>query len=123
MPIVVRAFPIRRPLEELNAFAATLATERRAEADQFYRHYGVSHESWHLQQTPTGPWLIGVTRVDEPEVAAAQYAKAPEAFDAWFRAQVLHLSGIDPAVQPLGPPTTMIFSWSDSQRPQSNLCA
>ena len=114
MPYVVRAFPLVQPTEVLRAFAAELGGPRRAEADRFYRNYGVSHESWHLQETPSGPWVIGVTVIDNPSEAASRYAGASEAFHAWFKARVLDCTGVDPNVTPLGPPTTQIFSWSDS---------
>ncbi len=112
MPLLPRAFPLRRPVEELRAFAAALCGERSADANQFYRHYGVSHESWHVQKTPTGPWVIAVTVVDNPEEAASRYASASEEFHAWFKAQVLSLTGVDPHTTPLGPPTTRVFVWS-----------
>ena len=82
MAHVVRAFPIRRPIAEVQAFAAALSGERRAETDRFYSHYGVSHESWHLQETPQGPWLIGVTVLDDPEDAGKRYSDASEEFHA-----------------------------------------
>lgn len=123
MPVLVRAFPIRKPLAQVQAFAAALATERSAEATVFYRQFGVSHESWHLQDTPAGPWLLSVTVLDNPTEAAPRYAASTVAFDSWFKEQVRELSGVDPDIEPLGPPTTQVFAWSDAERPNSNLCA
>ena len=122
MSLLVRAFPIRQSVEDLEAFAAAL-TERKAEATNFYRQFGVSHESWHLQQTPYGPWLLCVTVLDNPDEAAPRYAKSTAEFDSWFKGQVRHLSGVDPDNDPLGPPTTQVFVWSDARRPSTNLCA
>ena len=124
MPVIVRAFPIREPVADLHAFAAALTTQRHADATAFYRQFGVSHESWHLQQTPSGDtWLLSVTVVDNPTEAAPRYAKSTAEFDRWFKDQVRHVSGIDPNLQPMGPPTTQVFAWSDPERPHSNLCA
>ena len=61
--------------------------------------------------------------IDNPAETAPRYASASEEFHAWFKSQVLHLSGVDPNVTPLGPPTTQVFAWSDSERPNSNLCS
>ncbi|MBM3116936.1 hypothetical protein [Jeongeupia naejangsanensis] len=122
MPIVVRAFPLLQPVEAMNAFIAALAGERKQEAEQFFRHYGVSHESWHLQETGNGPWVIAISMVDDPAAAAACYANASEEFHCWFRAQVQQLSGVDPQQAPLGPPTTCVFNWFDGERLGSNLC-
>jgi hypothetical protein len=120
MPLVVRAFPLRSSIPELQAFAAELTGNRMADADQFYRHYGVEHESWHIQQTPNGPWVIAVTSLANPSEAAPRYANATEEFHAWFKAQVLSLTGVDPSKTPLGPPTTQVFSWSSNETEQHN---
>ncbi|MGH9443710.1 MAG: hypothetical protein ACRD16_15715 [Thermoanaerobaculia bacterium] len=116
MPLVVRAFPVLPNREAgLKSFAASLAGERGAEATAFYRGLGVRHESWHVQRTEHGTWVIGVTDVDDPGRRAPQYAAAQADFHRWFKDQVLDLTGIDPDTQPLGPPTEVIFSWSAPQ--------
>ncbi|HTS22501.1 MAG TPA: hypothetical protein VMN79_11920 [Casimicrobiaceae bacterium] len=112
MSLVVRAFPLRSSVAELHAFASELTGARAAEAERFYRHYGADHESWHLQQTPNGPWVIAVTSLADPVEAAPRYAGATEAFHVWFKNQVLSLTGVDPNKAPLGPPTTQIFAWA-----------
>jgi hypothetical protein len=114
MPLVVRAFPLRGSSSQLEAFAAALRGERAVEAAQFYRHYGITHESWHLQDTPQGPWVIAVSQIENPADAGARYAEATASFHAWFKNQVLSLTGIDPNTTPLGPPTHEVFSWSDA---------
>jgi hypothetical protein len=82
-----------------------------AEAAVFYYRMGVAHESWHLQETPLGPWVIGVTEVDERpiEAVAQEYASSQLPFDRWFKDQVKLITGIDPDERPLGPPTEMLF--------------
>ena len=112
MSLVVRAFPLVPGKEaEVEAFAEEVRTRRGAEAAEFYRRYGVSRESWHLQRTPHGSWLIGVTEInDQPlAVAAEQYSRSEEPFDRWFKDEVHRLSGINPDEQPLGPPTRCVF--------------
>lgn len=113
MPLVVRAFPVLAGKEHLvRELAAALKTSRAAEAAEFYSRLGVRGESWHLQHTPYGVWVIGVTDVDSPEERAPQYAGSRHDFDVWFKEQVLALSGVDPEKQPLGPPTEEIFSFT-----------
>jgi hypothetical protein len=114
MPRVVRAFPLLSSRPALESFAAELKGRRATEAAQFYRHCGVSSESWHLQDTSSGPWIIAVTELDNPAEAAPRYADASAEFHVWFKTQVLSLTGVDPNVTPLGPPTSEIFSWSHS---------
>jgi hypothetical protein len=112
MTLVVRAFPLAPGKEEaVRAFADELRTRRAGEAAGFYRRFGVSRESWHLQRTPHGSWVIGVTEVsDRPlEDAAEAYSQSEDPFDRWFKDQVHHLTGINPDEQPLGPPTACLF--------------
>lgn len=121
MTLVVRAFPLRGSMSDLAAFASQLKGARAKEASQFYRHYGVEYESWHLQETANGPWVIAVTTVENPDEAAPRYADATEGFHVWFKSQILALTGVDPNDTPLGPPTEEIFSWSahPAAQPQS----
>lgn len=111
MPLIVRAFPVLQGKEEdIRRLAADMAGPRREEAREFYRSFGVVRESWHYQETPHGPMVIGVTEVDGDVSAIAQeYAASSRPFDRWFKDQVKNLSGIDPDVQPLGPPSEVIF--------------
>ncbi len=111
MPLIVRAFPVLPGKEEdIRKLAAAMAGPRREEAREFYRSFGVGRESWHYQETPHGPLVIGVTEVDGDLSAKAQeYAESNRPFDRWFKDQVKNLSGIDPDVQPLGPPSEVIF--------------
>lgn len=112
MPQLVRAFPILPGMEgRIRELARAMAGARAQQAAAFYAKFGVSHESWHLQDTPHGMWVIAVTAIDEPQTRAAKYAGSNEEFDRWFKERVLELSGIDPATQPLGPPTEVIFDW------------
>jgi len=113
MPHIVRAFPLRGFVTDLQAFAKALAGQRSGDVARFYRHYGVERESWHLQHIDHGPWVIAVTELADPTEAAPRYADAIEAFPLWFKSQVAALTGIDPNVAPLRPPTREIFAWSN----------
>ena len=114
MQRVVRAFPVL-PGQEKAAedLAREMSTTRAAEAAAFYKRFGVSHECWFAQPTPGGLLMIAITdfagrAIDD---AATEYAAATEPFEAWFKAQVLKISGIDAGKAPLGPPTACVFDW------------
>ena len=124
MSLVVRAFPLLQPVDELKAFIQECSVQRKEDTARLYRRYGVSHESWYLQENPGGtPWVISVAVMDNPAEAGQQFSASDDAFDQWFQQRVLKLSGIDQKQQPLGPPTVKVFEWSDAARPNSNLCA
>ena len=114
MVMIVRAFPVLKDrLNELRAFVKEMSDDRRSQADAFYTSYGIHRESWHLQETPNGPLVVNVTELNEDRMmeSAARYANSQSDFDVWFKTQVKLVTGIDPAVQPLGPSTECIFEW------------
>ena len=112
MQLIVRAFPVLADKQpEMQAFVAALRTTRADDAADFYRRIGAARETWHLQSTPAGAWVICVTQMpDRPiDEAAREYAGSKHGFDTWFKTQVKLVTGIDPELAPLGPPTTCIF--------------
>ena len=123
MSMLVRAFPLTGSIPDFDAFVAELRDVRKAEADAFYAAYGIAHESWHLQQTDHGPWVIVVTLARNPADAAPKYATASDAFASWFKGRVHTLSGVDPTVAPLGPPTREVYSWTGSPEVARTLSA
>jgi hypothetical protein len=110
--LLVRAFPLLAGKEaELRQFAEAVSTTRAGEVADFHRRMGIARESWHMQQTPFGTWVIGVTEMSQRplQAAAQEYAASQHGFDRWFKEQVKTISGIDPETTPLGPPTECIF--------------
>ena len=63
------------------------------------------------QPGPFGAQVVVVTEVDDLEPAARMYADAQQPFQRWFKEQVLRISAIGPETDPLGPPSTPIFTW------------
>jgi hypothetical protein len=114
MSLLVRAFPLVGSPADLRRFVAALQDERKAEALAFYEAHGVTHESWYLQDTPNGPLVIGLTQVTDVPTASASFALAQTGFAAWFKEQVRALSGVDQNESPNGPPTTLVYEYSES---------
>jgi len=121
MTLVVRAFPVRGR-EGVEALAREMH-ERSAEARAFYTHFGVRREAWFYQQAGDTSVVIGVTDIKDPvEPKAAEYAAALDGFASWLKARVFALSGVDPDVAPLGPPTVKVHDSADgSLRPRATL--
>lgn len=91
------------------AFANTMTTERLAEFNQ--AQVTVTKESWFLQETPMGDFLIVYYHSPDPAKVHAALAVSQEPFDVWFRAQILDLTGIDIST-PLGDLPRQILAWS-----------
>ena len=114
MTTIVRAFPVLAGKEDAaRTFAEDVGHSRRGETAAFLSAFGVQRESWHLQRTPQGTFIIVVTEVADPhDVHAQAYGASQGRFERWFKDNVRALCGVDADAQPLGPPTETIFSWS-----------
>ncbi len=115
MQLVVRAFPVLpEKIERTREVAREIATTRAHEAAAFFRHFTVSQETWHLQETAHGWWVIAVTQLGEKPVeeAAREYAELAEGFGRWLKDRAAEITGIDLDVAPLGPPTECILDTS-----------
>jgi hypothetical protein len=111
MDRLARAFPVLPgKTAALRAFAREVH-ERRADAKSFYRTYGVTRETWHLQERPAGDLVICCTDIADLAPAAAAYAAAATPFETWFKRQVLDLCGVDPNREPKGPHSALLFEW------------
>jgi hypothetical protein len=125
MPMIVRAFPVLPGKDDAAlAFAREAGEMRKEQTASFLQSYGVRRESWHLQRSPHGTFIIVVTDVEEPPLEKARaYGAAQGAYERWFKNSVKTLSGIDPDTQPLGPPTETIFSWDGADNRRRSLDA
>lgn len=91
------------------AFANTMMNERRGEFDN--AQTTVTKESWFLQETPHGDFLIIYYHSPDPDKVHAALAVSEEPFDIWFRSQVLDITGID-IPTPLGNLPKQVLAWS-----------
>jgi hypothetical protein len=106
--LIVRAFPVRSR-EAVEEFAEQMR-ERAGEAGRFYESYGINREAWFFQRWEHGDIVIGVTQAEEPAMSRAQqYAASHDEFSSWFKQRVRDITGIDPNIEPLGPPTDQVF--------------
>jgi hypothetical protein len=113
--LIVRAFPVRSraAVEEV----VREMNDRADEAGKFYESFGIKREAWFYQRWDHGDLVIAVTQAEEPvSVNAERYAAAREGFAAWFKQRVADVTGVDPNVAPLGPPTDLVFDSGGGDR-------
>lgn len=82
----------------LAQFVSELNGEHRAAHDR--SHSMVSRESWFMQPTPQGDLVIVYLESPDPTEVFAELAVSRNAFEVWFRAQVLNLTGMDLTMLP-----------------------
>ena len=96
-------FPIQAGKEEdARAFAAEASGARRAGFETQLVQGGITRETWALQETPMGSFML-VWFEGDVERAFTNLATDDSEFTIWFRAQVLDVTGIDMAAPPPGP--------------------
>jgi hypothetical protein len=125
MAMIVRAFPVLPGKEDAALeFAQTAADSRRSDMVSFLRSFGVRRETWHMQRTPHGAFVIVVTDVENPPLENARaYGASQGAFERWFKDNIKALCGVDPDLEPMGPATETIFQWDSADNRRRTLDA
>jgi hypothetical protein len=96
--------------EVLKQFTKDIATSNRKDFEKSEKRLGVKKESWFLQETPQGDWLIIYLEAENAAQAFADFAVSKDPFDMWARAQMKEFTGIDFSTPPQGPPPAQIVS-------------
>ena len=103
MPEASVVFPLLPGKREaLAEFVEKLNGERHAE--YVASQVTVVQESWFVQPTPMGDLIIVHLEAPDPLAVFAGLAVSEEPFDAWFRAQVQDITGVDLTQMPPGLP-------------------
>src|SRR5438270_3213140 len=104
--IMFPVLPTKR--DQLFEFAKALSGERAAEYAASQE--SVTQETWYLQSTPMGDFLIVHFEAPNPEAVFAALAESTNPFDVWFRRQAGEISGIDLS-KPLGELPQVVFQY------------
>jgi hypothetical protein len=94
--------------EQLFRFAADLSVPRAAEYAESQE--SVQRESWFLQSTPMGDFLIVHFEAPDPAGVFTALAQSTTPFDTWFREQAQEITGID-FTKPGGDLPKMVFKY------------
>ncbi len=106
--LIVRAFHVSGR-EAVDVFVREL-NARIHDVRRFFASFGILREAWFFQRWDHSDIVIVVTDAQEPVRRHAQeYGATREEFASWFKERVKDLTGIDPSVMPLGPPTDQVF--------------
>ena len=104
-------FPIQAGKEaDARAFAAETSGARRPEYEAHLTRAGITRETWALQETPMGSFML-VWFDGDVEKAFADLATNDSEYVAWFRARVLDITGVDLAAPPEGPPPAVLVDY------------
>lgn len=105
MAVFNGAFPIISGKEQGSRdFAAACMGQRRKEFEAHLARHGVTRETWALQETPIGSFLLVWVDAPDIEKAFTRLATSGEEFTIWFRDQVKDVTGVDLGAPPESPP-------------------
>jgi hypothetical protein len=94
-------------------FAATCLGERRKGFEAELARGEISRETWSLQETPMGSFMLVWFEAPNIEKAFTELATSSDEFTIWFRGQVKDVTGVDMAAPPEGPlPDVLVDSTS-----------
>jgi len=93
-------------------FAEACMGPRRKECVEYLNRVGIIKESWHLQKTPTGSFVVVHFESEDPAKAFKALAESRHPFDLWFKQQALQVSGVDLGKPMEGTPPEEIFNLS-----------
>jgi len=114
MAVFNGAFPILPGKEqEGRDFAAACLGERRAGFEVLQTMSGVTRETWALQETPMGSFMLVWFEAPDIEKAFMDLATTDNEFTTWFRGQVKDLTGVDLGAPPESPPPEVLVDWTD----------
>ena len=104
-------FPIQAGKEDAaRAFAAETMGARRADFDAHLARVETTRETWMLQDTPVGSFLL-VWFEGDVEKSFTDLATNDSEFIAWFRGRVLEVTGVDLSGPPAGEPAAVLVDW------------
>jgi hypothetical protein len=111
MAVFNTMFPILAGKDDAaRAWIKELAGPRKDDFDELQRRSEITHETFTLQTTPMGSFML-VWFDGNVEKAFAEVATGQDEFTAWHRAQLADVTGLDLRQPDEGPPPELLLDW------------
>ncbi len=111
MAVFNGAFPVLPgKIDAARSFASEAMGSRRAGFNAHHGRAGNTRETWSLQETPVGAFIL-VWFEGNPELAFGDLATSTDEFMVWFRGQVKEITGVDLSQPAPGGPE-LLLDWS-----------
>ena len=109
MAVFNGAFPILPGKEAAaHSFADDINGARRNDFNAMQKREGITRETWSLQATPAGAFMLVWFESADVEAAFTDLATASDAVTVWFRGRVKDLTGVDLTVPAEGGPELLV---------------
>ena len=108
------AFPVLPgKADAVRALAKEVMGPRRREFDESQARQGVTRETWSLQSTPDGDFVLVWFEAPDIDKVFASLAESTDPLDVWFREQVQGITGVDMAdTAAAPPPPEVLVDWA-----------
>ena len=110
-----RSFPAKN--KEAGTSLAACMGERNKGFNALQARSGVTRETWSLQETSMGSFMLVWFEAPDIEKAFTDLATADDEFSTWFRGQVKDVTGVDLGAPPESPPPDVLVNWTAEERP------
>jgi hypothetical protein len=111
MAVFNGAFPILKGKEDAaREFASETIGARKADFETLQARSNVTRETWAMQETPMGSFML-VWFEGDVEHAFSDLAADNSEFATWFRATVKDVTGVDLGAPPEGPLPDVLIDW------------
>ncbi len=112
MAVFNGAFPILPGKEDTaREFAADINGTRRDDFNSMQASARTTRETWTLQETPMGAFMLVWFEAPDIDAAFVELATASDEASVWFRGRVLELTGVDLA-EPAGAAPELLVDWN-----------
>ncbi len=112
MAVFNGAFPILPgKTDAARSFASDVAGARKAEYKDMQKRIRTTRETWSLQETPAGAFML-VWFEGDIEKAFEDLATSVDPFTVWFREQIKNVTGVDMSEPAEGGPELLI-DWKE----------
>jgi hypothetical protein len=109
MAVFNGVFPILPGKEqEGKDFAAACVGERRKGFEAQLARSEISRETWSLQETPMGSFMLVWFEGPDIQKTFTELATSSDEFTVWFRGQVKTVTGVDLSAPPESPPPDLL---------------
>ena len=113
MAVFNGVFPIVPDKEqEGRDFAAACMGERRQGFEAQAARTGLDRETWALQETPMGSFMLVWFEAPDVEKSFTELATSDNEFTIWFCGKVKDATGVDLGAPPAGPLPDVLVDWT-----------
>jgi hypothetical protein len=97
--------------DALLQFMKDITGPMKKDFERSRKHLGIKRESWFLQSSPEGDWLLVYMEAEQVARALGDFAVSKDPFEVLQRHNMKEFTGVDMSVPTQGPPPAQLFAY------------